>query len=255
MENKVIVVTGGAGLLGSAFVKSITDQGWQAVIADVDRERAENIICEYERNECELPPFYVELDINNEASVIKSIDTILDKFDKIDALINNAYPRNKNYGKHFFDVKYEDFCENIDMNLGGYFLCSQQYAAFFKKQGYGNIVNIGSIYGLIAPKFDVYRGTEMTMVVEYAVIKSALLHLTKYMAKYFKGMNIRVNALCPGGILDGQPEIFLDQYSNQCLNKGMLDPEDMCGTLIFLLSDASRYINGQVLTVDDGFTL
>ncbi len=118
MENKVIVVTGGAGLLGSAFVKSITDQGWQAVIADVDHERAENIICDYEKNECENPPFYVELDINNEASVIKSIDTILDKFDKVDALINNAYPRNKNYGKHFFDVKYKDFCENIDMNLG-----------------------------------------------------------------------------------------------------------------------------------------
>ena len=93
------------------------------------------------------------------------------------------------------------------------------------------------------------------MPVEYAVIKSALIHLTKYMAKYFKGMNIRVNSISPGGILDSQPGIFIKSYNEQCITKGMLDKSDLKGTLLYLLSDLSRYVNGQNLIVDDGFTL
>lgn len=104
----------------------------------------------------------------------------------------------------------------MGLNLGGYFTASQQFSQYFKKQGYGNI---SSIYGVVAPKFEIYDNTPMTMPVEYAAIKSGLIHLTKYMAKYFKGMNIKVNALSPGGIFDHQAEAFLEK----CLNKGMLD--------------------------------
>ena len=100
-----------------------------------------------------------------------------------------------------------------------------------------------------------YKNTSMTTPVEYAAIKSGLIHLTKYMAKYFKGMNIKVNALSPGGILDSQPEPFLSKYKEQCLNKGMLDKSDMNGTLVYLLSDMSKYVNGQNIVVDDGFSL
>ena len=134
-------------------------------------------------------------------------------------------------------------------------MTSQQFAEYFKVQGYGNIVNISSIYGVVAPKFEIYENTVMTMPVEYAAIKAGLINLTRYMAKYFKKMNIRVNALSPGGILDKQPESFLDAYAAQCLNKGMLDKSDLSGTLIYLLSDMSKYVNGQNIIVDDGFTL
>jgi len=126
---------------------------------------------------------------------------------------------------------------------------------YFQKQGYGNIINISSIYGVISPKFEIYDNTEMTMPVEYAAIKSGMLHLTKYMAKYFKGNNIRVNAISPGGILDSQPEEFLKKYNQECLTKGMLNGCDLNGTLVFLLSDMSMYINGQNIVVDDGFSL
>jgi NAD(P)-dependent dehydrogenase (short-subunit alcohol dehydrogenase family) len=108
---------------------------------------------------------------------------------------------------------------------------------------------------VIAPKFEIYDNTEMTMPVEYAAIKSGMLHLTKYMAKYFKGRNIRVNAISPGGILDSQPEEFLKKYNQECLTKGMLNGCDLNGTLVFLLSDMSMYINGQNIVVDDGFSL
>ena len=159
-------------------------------------------------------------------------------------MVNAAYPRNKNYGRHFFDVEYEDFCENVSVHLGGYFLTSQQFAKYFAETGCGNIINISSVYGVIAPKFEIYKDTPMTMPVEYAAIKSALIHLTKYMAKYLKDKNVRVNCISPGGILD-----------KHCLSKGMLDPEDIMGALVFLLSDASKFINGQNIIVDDGFTL
>ena len=145
--------------------------------------------------------------------------------------------------------------ENLGLNLGGYFTTSQQFAKFFKIQGYGNIINISSIYGVIAPRFEVYYGTQMTTPVEYAAIKSGLIHLTKYMAKYFKGMNIRVNTLSPGGIFDSQPEVFLKNYKKECLNKGMLDKGDLNGTLVYLLSNMSKYVNGQNIVVDDGFGL
>ena len=134
-------------------------------------------------------------------------------------------------------------------------LTSQRLAGYFQKQGHGNIINISSIYGVIAPKFEVYDNTPMTMPVEYAAIKSAIIHLTKYMAKYFKGMNIRVNTLSPGGILDKQPAAFLEAYRKQCLNKGMLDKSDLQGTLVYILSDMSLYVNGQNIVVDDGFSL
>ena len=93
------------------------------------------------------------------------------------------------------------------------------------------------------------------MPVEYAVIKSGLIHLTKYFAKFFKGQHIRVNSLSPGGIQDAQPKAFLEAYRGVCLNQGMLDKTDLVGSLLYLLSDLSRCVNGQNLIVDDGFTL
>ena len=107
----------------------------------------------------------------------------------------------------------------------------------------------------MAPDFSIYEGTSMTTPVEYAVIKSGLIHLTKYMAKYLGGSNVRVNVISPGGINNGQPPSFTKAYGAKCLNKGMLDPADLTGALVFLLSDLSTYVNGQNLVVDDGFTL
>lgn len=255
LNSKVIVVTGGAGLIGKEFVRAIVNNNAVAVIADINEEIGANAkdILSKELNTQNID--FVALDITSKESLGQAIDYLGQKYGKIDALINNAYPRNKNYGKHFFDVTYDDFTENIGLNLGGYFLTSQQFAEYFKIQGYGNIVNISSIYGVVAPKFDIYENTVMTMPVEYAAIKAGLINLTRYMAKYFKKMNIRVNALSPGGILDKQPESFLDAYAAQCLNKGMLDKSDLSGTLIYLLSDMSQYVNGQNIIVDDGFSI
>ncbi len=255
LQGKVVVITGGAGLVGKEFTKAVVENNGVAIIADINEElglKAKNDLQE-ELNTTNID--FVRLDIVSRVSLTECIKYLDEKYGKIDALVNNAYPRNKNYGRHFFDVTYDDFVENLGLNLGGYFLASQQFAKYFQKQGYGNIVSIGSIYGIVAPKFEIYEDTGMTMPVEYAAIKSGLIHLAKYMAKYFKGMNIRVNTLNSGGIFDNQPKLFLDKYKEKCLNKGMLNNSDLKGTLVYLLSSMSQHVNGQTIVVDDGFSL
>jgi len=195
------------------------------------------------------------VDINSKASVMALISAVHARYGRIDAVVNSAYPRNAQYGRKFFDVTHEDFCENISLNLGGMFLVCQKMAEYFQQQGHGNIVNIASIYGVTAPKFEIYENTAMTMPVEYAAIKSAVIHLTKYMAKYLKGSHIRVNSISPGGILDKQPAAFLTAYKKLCNDKGMLDPVEITNALLFLISDISLYINGHNLIVDDGFSV
>ena len=255
LKDKVIIITGGAGLVGQEFVKAVTEQHGVSIIADINEEVGTQAQAQLSSELGSSRIDFVRLDITSKESIAAMVDALHSRYGRIDALVNNAYPRNKNYGRHFFDVEYADFCDGLNLNLGGYFLTSQKLAGYFQKQGHGNIINISSIYGVIAPKFEVYDNTPMTMPVEYAAIKSSIIHLTKYMAKYFKGMNIRVNALSPGGILDKQPEAFLDAYRKNCLNKGMLDKSDLHGTLVYLLSDLSAYVNGQNIMVDDGFSL
>ena len=255
LKDKIIVVTGGTGLLGKDFIRGVIKNRGVGIVADVDQVAGAKIESDLVQEGEPKYAKFIHLDITSKQSIETLIQNVHSKYARIDGWVNSAYPRNKDYGKMFFDVSYESFCQNLNLNLGGYFLCSQQISRYFIKQGYGNIINIASIYGVVAPRFEVYDNTEMTMPVEYAVFKSALIHFTKYMAKYLKGKHIRVNAISPGGILDNQPEEFVEKYGNYCLNKGMLDVNDVTGTLIYLLSDMSEFVNGENIVVDDGFML
>jgi NAD(P)-dependent dehydrogenase (short-subunit alcohol dehydrogenase family) len=254
LNGKIVVITGGAGLLGRRFSAAIATHGGTVVVADRDTEAATRVAGQIEgehpgRSEA------ATLDITAKESVNALIQALLKRYGRIDAVVNNAYPRNRHYGRKLEDVSYADFCENVSMHLGGYFLVAQQFGLLFQKQGVGNIVNMASIYGTIAPRFQIYEETTITMPVEYAAIKAAVIHLTRYFAQYLKSSGVRVNALSPGGILDGQPEAFVGRYARYGGTKGMLSSDDVSNVLIFLLSDASKHITGQNLVVDDGFSL
>lgn len=255
LKNKVIVITGGVGVIGRCFVRGIAEMGAIAVAADINFEAAEQFAIEYDGKEGAGVVEAAQLDITSKSSICTLISDLQQRHGRIDAVVNNAYPRNKNYGRKLEDVSYEDFCENVDCHLGGYFLVAQQFCLLFKEQGYGNVVNMSSIYGSIAPRFEIYKGTPMTMPVEYAAIKAAIEHLTRYFAQYFKGTGIRVNCLSPGGILAGQQTDFLTAYNKHCATKGMLGVSDLLGALMFLLSDESSLMTGQNLLIDDGFSL
>jgi len=254
LTSKIVVVTGGAGLLGSAFARAIAKQGAVVVVADIDVQAASSVAQDITSSLAGKAQAEI-LDITDQTSVCSLIGRIKAQYGRIDAVVNNAYPRNRSYGRKLEEVTYADFCENTSLHLGGYFLVAQQFSLFFRRQGCGNIVNMASIYGALAPRFEIYENTSMTMPVEYAAIKSGVIHLTRYFAQYFKADQIRVNCLSPGGIIDNQSESFLREYKRFCGGKGMLEPADIVGALLFLLSDGSKYMTGQNLIVDDGFSL
>lgn len=253
LTDRVIVITGGAGLLGRGFCDAVAAEGAIAVVADRDaaaaRVTAGAIVGRGDRAEAAV------IDITNRASLDTLIAGLAGRHGRIDAVVNAAYPRNAQYGRRLEEVEYADFCDNVSQHLGGYFLVAQRFATYFASHGGGTIVNVSSIYGLVAPRFEIYAGTGMTSPVEYAAIKAGVIHLTRYFAQYFKKAGVRCNALAPGGILDAQPAAFLAAYADHCASKGMLDPADVTGALLFLLSDQARHMTGQCLVVDDGFTL
>lgn len=255
LSDKVVIIVGGAGLLGKEFARAAASEGARVVIGELavdEARRARDLLI------AEFPRAFIaceEVDIRSAASVEALIDRVSGSCGSIDGVVNCAYPRNKNYGRSLFEVTYEDFCENVSMHLGGYFLVCQKFSQFFKMQGRGTVVNVASIYGTMTPRFELYEGSAMTMPVEYAAIKAAIIHLTKYFARYLQGSGVRIVSLSPGGILNGQADAFVSRYNRLGLTKGMLDPRDVAGTLVFLLSEASQYINGQNIIVDDGISL
>ena len=169
--------------------------------------------------------------------------------------MHSAYPRSSGWGAKFEDLQAKFLFEDLSRHLGGAILFSQSILEYFKEQGNGNLIHISSIQGVAAPKFEHYEGAGMGSPVEYSAIKAGLIALTRYLAKYYKGNGIRVNCISPGGILDNQPESFIDNYRASCNEKGLLNSKDVVGTLLFLLSDHSKYITGQNIIIDDGWSL
>lgn len=253
LQDKLIVITGGAGLLGQHFCNAVAQQGGNVVVADLNREKAESVADAIVRQGGRA--MGRELDITSPASVQGLIDELHESQGRIDAIVNNAYPRNRNYGRRFEEVEYADMCDSLSIHLAAYFLVAQKFAEHLRNNGGGSIVNMSSIYGLIPPRFQIYAGTKMTTPIEYALIKAGVNQMTRYIAQYYKGSDVRCNTVSPGGIADKQPESFLEKYGEFCTSKGMLEPKDISGALVFLLSDAARYVNGQNLVVDDGFSL
>jgi NAD(P)-dependent dehydrogenase (short-subunit alcohol dehydrogenase family) len=252
LVGQTILVIGAGGLLGTKVTKHALEQGAKVIAVDLsvahlqDRFTKEGIDIDNANLVCS------SLDITIEEDVIKFFDSGIE----ITGAVNCTYPRNKAYGAHFFDVKLADFNENLSLHLGSAFLFTQQCAKYFKlNENPFSLVNISSIYGVIAPKFEIYENTPMTMPVEYAAIKSAILHLSKYTIKYVNNSLFRINSVSPGGIFDNQPEPFLNEYKALTNGEGMLDVNDIIGTILFLLSPMSKFVTGQNIIVDDGFSL
>ena len=256
LENKVVVVTGGAGLIGKGFIRAVVENGGTAIIADIDEVSGSKVRDELSAELGTEKIDFIQVDITCKESIRGMIDVAVSKYKVIDALVNNAYPRNANYGRKFEDVSYTDFCENVNLHLGGYFLMSQEISRVMVQQKRGVIVYIASIYGFMAPRFELYENASFTSPVEYSAIKGGLLSLTKYLASYLGKDGIRVNAISPGGVHNNQPESFVEQYSKKTIiGNGMAEPDDLTGALVFLLSDASRYMTGQNIVVDGGWSI
>jgi len=246
-ENKVAVVTGGAGLLGREIVKALNDFGAKVYIGDIDEKKAMEI-------SEDTGIGYVHLDITSEDSIGKAMETVIRDNGRLDIIVNSAYPRTKDWGNKIEKVSLESWKNNVDSHMGGYFFCCRMAAEQMKQQGKGTIINLASIYGVVAPDFSIYEGTEMTMPIAYSAIKGGIIALTRYIATYYAKYNVRANAVSPGGIFDNQQEAFVRRYSDKTPLGRMGSPSEVTGAVVFLASEAASYVTGQNLIVDGGLT-
>lgn len=243
-----VVVVGGNGLIGQAIVSELLDGNANVVIADLKVDPKYSTLQSKKI-------MAVEMDITDENSVLSAIEKVVETFGAIQAVVNVAYPRNRNYGAKLELVSFESFCENVDLHLGGYFLVSKIFASYFSKIGGGHVVNFSSIYGLVTPRFEIYEGTDMTTPVEYSAIKAGIISMSRYFAKYYLNSGVRFNCVAPGGVIDQQPRSFVKAYERHAGSIGMIEPADIAGVVLNLLRQESKAINGQTIVVDDGWTL
>ena len=249
LTDRVVVVFGGNGLIGRAIVDTIVREGAVAVVASRNPPKKAARAVGHDRRDS------VTIDVTRAASVDAAFRAVHRRHGRIDAVINSTLPVGPGYGRRFEDVRFRDFCGNVDRHLGGAFLICQAAAKYFRAHVGGSIVNLGSVYGFMPPRFDIYDGTKMTKEIEYVVSKAGIIQMTAYLAQYLKGTGIRVNCVSPGGVFDRQDPKFVKRYNKMCAGKGMLAPEDVAGTVLYLLSDAAKAVTGQNIVVDDGFSL
>jgi len=249
-----ILITGAAGRIGSSVAKSALTAGARLILSDISSEALQTLVKELSPFDPDLIKLEVE-DLSKPDGIDSLISNSTLALGRIDSVVHCAYPRSKGWGQNFEDLEPENLFLDLNAQLGGAILLSQKILKTFTNQGHGNLVHISSIQGIQAPKFHHYIGTNMNSPIEYAAIKAGIISITRWLAKYSANKNIRVNCVSPGGILDSQPQKFLDRYRETCLNIGMLSADQVSSAIIFLLSPSSEAINGQNIIVDDGWTL
>ena len=254
-SNRVIVITGAAGLLGSEYADGFCQAGGNVVLADKNFEKCKKLAAKLEKK-YGVKPLPIKLDVTNPNSIKKMVAHITKKFSKIDVLVNNAiYPEIGKIKKTKFEDFPLDICKKgIDVNLTGMFLCSQQIGKIMKKQKNGVIINISSIYGIKGPDQRIYGKTKIIKSALYATTKGAVINFTKYLASYWNRTGIRVNTLSLGGVEENQDRNFKKKYSDKTMIGRMAKKDEYVGALLFLSSDASSYMTGSNLVIDGGWS-
>lgn len=241
LVGKIIVVTGGSGLIGKAIIAHLISEGAVAINAEIDvTDDLENRV--------------INCDVTQSESVQTAINKILKRYERIDGWVNNAYPRTSDWGLPFEEVPAESWKKNVDLQLNSIFICSQLILKIMQDQRSGSIVNLSSIYGVVAPDFGVYQGTGMTMPAAYAAIKGGVVNFTRYLASYYGRDRIRVNCVSPGGIFNNQNEEFVKQYEDRVPMGRMGLASEIAPAISYLLSDEASYITGHNLMIDGGWT-
>lgn len=266
LNGKVVVVTGAAGLLGRKHVEAIAAYGGIPVLLDIDKTSVEKLAKELEMRYT-IPSIGMSVDITDEEQVAKSCKEIIKIFKKIDCLVNNAANNPKienNDQKNFTRLEnfpLEIWNQDIAVSLTGAFLCSKYMGSQIAKNPEGGvIVNISSDLGLIAPDQRLYKRNNVAeeeqsvKPITYSVAKTGLIGLTRYLATYWADRNVRCNAICPGGVENGQPEDFLREVSSRIPMGRLAQSNEYQGVLLFVLSNASSYLNGAIIPVEGGRT-
>jgi len=254
LTGKNLLITGGAGRIGSAIVRVALSEGASVAISDIAEDRLDALVSSLPHC-CKGRAYPIPSDVTTGVGIISLIEQAVAAIGPLTSAVHSAYPTSAGWGTSFEKLQSSFLNEDLCNQLGGAILFSQHILRYFKANQRGDLVHISSIQGFRAPKFEHYQGTAMSSPIEYAAIKAGVIAITRWLAKYHTGQNIRVNCISPGGVLDGQPPDFLLRYRESCTNIGMLSGEHVAAAVAFLLSPAAEAINGQNLVVDDGWSL
>lgn len=253
LKGKVVIITGALGLLGTELCQAFADCGSHVVVVDLDKSGCRQRAAELSRKG---KPVALGLgtDITRKDAVEEMVGAVVSKFGNIDVLINNAQYKPKKFFAPFEDFTVEDWEGVMSVNLTGVFLCSQAAGKQMLKQGRGNIVNLASTYGVVAPDHSIYIGTSLGCPAVYSASKGGVIMLTKYLATYWAGKGIRVNSVTPHGLYNNHEEQFIKNFSTHSPLGRMCDRKEVVGAMLYLASDASSYVTGHNLIVDGGWT-
>lgn len=263
LKGKVALVTGGAGILGRHFCRALAVQGADVVIADLDGQAATSL-AEVLENEHGVRACGIACDVASPDSVSSMIAESVERMGGIHILHNNAATKSRD--REAFFAPFEEFSletwrEVMGVNLDGMFLVAQAVGKQMIAQAEGgSVIQTASIYGVVAPDSRIYSGSEylgrpINTPAVYAVSKAGVIGLSRYLATYWASHGIRVNTLSPGGVESGQNDTFREAYGARVPLGRMGQPDEMCGALVYLASDASRYVTGQNIIVDGGLSV
>jgi NAD(P)-dependent dehydrogenase (short-subunit alcohol dehydrogenase family) len=262
LKDRTAIVTGGAGLLGKEFCRTLAQAGALVVVADLNAAAAAQVADELSQQG--LQACAVGVDVTQPDSVRAMVDVALQASGRLDVLVNSAAMDPKfdssQQGKHantFEDYPVEAWRQALDVNLTGMFLCCQAASRPMVAQDSGSIINICSTYGLVGPDQRIYERPGQPRQYKpafYSVTKAGVLGLTRYMATYYEGKKVRCNALTPGGVYNNHDEQFTSNYSARTVLGRMAHNDEMNGAVLFLASEASSYMTGSNLVVDGGWT-
>jgi NAD(P)-dependent dehydrogenase (short-subunit alcohol dehydrogenase family) len=266
LDNKVIVITGAIGLLGRKHAEAVACYGGTPILLDLSQQAVDSFANEL-NDKYKIDSVGFAIDITDEKAIENNVKQLIEKFGKIDGLVNNAANNPKvEDSKEVNFSRLENFpldiwSDDIAVGLTGAFLGAKHYGYQISQNPQGGvIVNISSDLGLIAPDQRLYKkegvdeDKQNVKPVTYSVVKTGLIGLTRYLATYWANKNVRCNAICPGGVENGQSNDFLQEVSSRIPMNRLARLDEYQGILIWMLSDASSYLNGAVIPIDGGRT-
>jgi len=257
-EGKTVVVTGAGGLLGSEYAKAFATEGARVALLDRDIDRASDIADEI-NSTAEARGRAYEVELASADSIRETGSKIIEELGPPDILVNNAATKSDNFFDPFETFPTDDWEYVMATNVTGVMLGCQVFGSIMVERGKGSIINILSIYGIVAPDQRIYEGSEylgraINTPAVYSTSKAALLGLTRYLASYWGEKGVRVNAVTPGGVFSGQNDEFVRRYSYKTMLGRMAHPKELCGAITYLASDDASYVTGHNLVVDAGLT-
>jgi NAD(P)-dependent dehydrogenase (short-subunit alcohol dehydrogenase family) len=260
IRNKVIAIIGATGILGSRYVEFLAKKGATVIAGDIELEKCKALSSKLNKDGFKTLPLFV--DNTDERSIENFFTDIKSIYKKLDVLINNAQVKPDGFYTPFENYTKDTLLKVLDGNLIGVTIACQAACKMFLEQGYGVIINVASIYGIVGADQRLYDGVEniyfpeekFSSPVSYAISKAGVVQLTKYLASYYREKNIRVNCLTPGGVFDNHDDNFNSQYSYRTLLGRMADKDEYNGAILFLSSDASSYMTGFNMVIDGGWS-